>query len=177
MTPEERRQYGETLVNAVSPAARPEGDVRTDFRAYPGVVSFRCRIGDFIGNSGGRMQFELPGAAATARSLGAVGAKRCTPFLRSHAVDRSVRYEISLPENCHVIRRRPARERLGKRNRACYQADTVEKRGMLTIDTQLTLPVELVQPLDYNELVDLQRDLNSLSHRRVILACEAGKGK
>ena len=123
------------------------------------------------------MQFELPGGAAMARSIGAVESKRRTPLLRSREVDKSVKYAITLPENCHVVRCRPARELLGKRNRAHYLADTLEKRGMLVIDTKLRLPVELVQPLDYNELVDLQRDLNSLSHRRVILAFDAEKGK
>ncbi len=177
MTPEERRQYGERLVNELSPAARPDGGARTDFSNYPGIVSFRCRIDDFIENSGEGMQFELPGIAATARSLGAVEARRRTPLLRSQAVDKAVKYVITLPENCHVVRRRPAREQLGKRNRAHYLADTVEKRGMLIIDTKLRLPVELVQPTDYIELVNLQRDLNSLSRRRVILAFDTKKGK
>ena len=44
-------------------------------------------------------------------------------------------------------------------------------------DTKLTLPVELVQPHDYIELVDLQRDLNSLSRRRVLLEAEGRKEK
>ena len=66
---------------------------------------------------------------------------------------------------------------LGRRNSAYYQADTVEKRGMLVIDTKLTLPIELVQPHDYIELVDIQRELNSLSRRRVLLEVDGGKGK
>ena len=82
---------------------------------------------------------------------------------------------ITLPENCHVVRRRPARELLGERNRAYYLADTVSKRGMLIIDTKLLLPVELVMPHDYIELVNMQRDLNSLSRRRVILGFDTEK--
>ena len=172
MTPEERRQYGETLVNALSPAARPDGGVQTDFRGYPGVVSFRCRIEDFIESSDGRIQFELPGLAATARSLGTTDARRRTPLMRAWAVNKSVKYTISYPDNWQVVRRRPPRELLGKRSGAYYQSNIVEKRGVLMIDTVLSLPVELIRPEDYIELVRLQRDLNSLSFRRIVLEPE-----
>ena len=176
MTPEERRQYGETLVNALSPAARPDGGVQADFRGYPGVVSFRCRIENFIESSDGRIQFELPGLAATARSLGTTDARRRTPLLRARAVNKSVKYAISYPDNWRVVRRRPPHELFGKRSGAYYQSNIVEKRGMLMIDTILSLPVELIRPEDYIELVRMQRDLNSLSFRRVVLEPESKEG-
>lgn len=169
MTPDECRRHFEKLVAELSPAARPEGTGTFDFSGYPGRISFRCRIGKFAIPTGDYLQFELPGYAAMARTIGAVEAKRQTPALRSRASRNVLKYRIDFPDGYRVVRRRMPDIELGRRNSGYFIEHSSVNRERIDIDAKLVLPVELILPQDCVEVVNLQRELNSLSARRIIL--------
>ena len=64
---------------------------------------------------------------------------------------------------------------LGRRNSGYFVEHTTVNRDRIVIDAKLALPVELIQPQDYVELVNLQKDLSSLSAKRIILKAKTGR--
>ena len=169
MTPEERRQHFERLASELSPAAKLAGVGSFDFSGYPGKIKFHCRIEKFAVSAGNYLQFELPGYSAMARSINAVEARRQTPTLRERASRTVLKYRIEFPNGYQVVRRRMADIEFGRRNSGYFFEHSAVNRDRIELDAKLVLPVELIQPQDYVELVNLQRDLNSLSARRIIL--------
>ncbi len=170
MTPELRRQFFERLTAEISPAASLTDAGTFDFSGYPGWISFRCRIEQFAVSAGDHLQFELPYYMSLGRLIGVQDAHRQTPFLRNRAIRRVLEYRIEFPDGFQVVRRRPAKIELGRRNSGYFVEYFAINRNKIVITSTLTLPAELILPQDYVELVHLQRDLNSLSSRRIILA-------
>lgn len=176
MTPEERRQHFEKIAAELSPAARLEDSGSYDFSSYPGKIAFRCRIEKFAVSAGEHLQMELPGYSAVARSVGAVEANRRTPVLRRRASRITLRYRIDFPDGYRVVRRRPADLEIGRRNSGYFIEHSAVERNRIVINAKLVLPVELIQPQDYVELVNLQSELDSLSSKRIILKAQT-KGR
>ncbi len=60
MLPEQRSHYYQQLAAELSHSARPVGEVKTDFKSYPGVESFSVQVEKFAVRDGDLLYFELP---------------------------------------------------------------------------------------------------------------------
>ena len=69
-----------------------------------------------------------------------------------------------------MARRPQSRVELGRRSSGYFTEHSNVIRDQLAIDALLVLPVELVQPCDYVELVNLQRDLKKHFGRRIVIS-------
>lgn len=168
MTPEKRRQYLETLAAGMMPAAKLES-AKYDFSKYPGKIELVCRVDNFALPVGTELLFELPGYGAMARSIGVGDSERKTPMLRGKNFRCILKYRIELPPGYAVDRSRESRIDIGKRNSGYFTEHFSVVRNRIIIDSRLMLPAELIQPWDYVELADLQRDLIRHTGRRIVL--------
>ena len=173
MLPEERRQYFESLTASIGHSAELSGTPEYDFNNYPGRLTAHFSVPDFAVKSGAFLQFELPGFGEYGSLIHTADAARRTPFWRNRPDRLSMEYRIELPAGYRVVDARPERIELGRFGSAGYYEYREMSGDTLLIDSGLSLPVEWIRPLDYVELISLQRELTRLAARRVILRSEA----
>ena len=171
MPPEKRRQYGEIMASELLPAARLNS-VKCDFSKYPGKIEFRFHIDKFANQFGKKLMFALPGYDELAAAVGAIGADRRTPALRSRGRRIVFKYRIKFPHGYRMEQRPQSRVELGRRSSSYFTEHSNVIRDQLSVDALLVLPVELVQPCDYVELVELQRGLRQHFDRRIVISGE-----
>ena len=111
----------------------------------------------------------------TSSDIDAVESDRRTPTLRASSIRKTIKYRIKLPKGCRVDRRRPSRVELGRRNSSYFAEHSDVMRDQLSIDARLVLPVELIQPCDYVELLNLERDVARHFRRRILLLNEGAR--
>ena len=168
MTPEEQRQYYEIMSAGILPDAKLE-KTKCDFSQYPGKIEFKFKIADFARSFGGNLMFELPGYDAMLGAINAVESARRTPAMRNQGVRMIIKYRIKIPQGRRMVRNRPAQLELGRRSSSYFSEHSDVMRDRIAIDARLVLPVELIQPYDYVELVNLQRDISRHFFRRIVL--------
>ena len=171
MPPEKRRQYCEIMAAELLPTARLE-KTKCDFSKYPGKIEFKFQIDKFARPFENKLMFALPGYDELAAAVGAVGADRRTPALRGRGRRIVFKYRIKFPHGYRMERPPQSRVELGRRSSGYFTEHSNAIRDQLSIDALLVLPVELIQPCDYVELVDLQRDLKKHFDRRIVISGE-----
>ncbi len=169
MLPAERRHYFESLASEIAESAEFAGEPETVFTGYPGKLTASFTIPDFAAESGGFMQFELPGFETYGAMVRTAGTERKRAYWRNRPAQLAQIYRIRLPEGYRVADARPARLELGRFGSAGYYEYRSVSKDTLLIDSGLVLPAELVRQLDYPELTALQKELTKLAARRVIL--------
>ena len=152
--------------------------VKCDFSRHPGRIEFKFRVDNFVRQFGNSfMLSKLPGYAELAAAVGAVETGRRTPALRGRGKRIVLKYRIKFPHGYRIGRRPQSRVELGRRSSGYFTEHSDVIRDQLSIDALLVLPVELIQPCDYVELVNLQRDLKRHFDRRIVLSGEEQRGK
>ena len=173
MTPDERRQYCEAMAAELLPEAKLK-ETKQDFSQYPGKIGFKFKIDNFARIVGhGELMFELPGRKNLIDVIAAIENDRRTPALRGRGIRKVIKYRIKMPKGYRMERGRPSRVELGRRNSSYFTEHTNVMRDRISIDDRLVLPVELIQPCDYVELVDLQSDIARHFLRRIVLSNES----
>ncbi len=109
------------------------------------------------------LQIHLSQLVKTAES------SRRTPLWRNRPAKVVLEYRIELPPNFVPVATGPERIELGKPGSASYFRHMEVEPGVLSLEYELTLPVEEVSPSDYGKLVELQKELSKLSASRIIL--------
>ena len=175
MTPEERRQYCEVMAAEILPEGKLKG-AKPDFSQYPGRIEFKFKVDGFarvIDN--GKLMFELPGGKDMLDPANAIESSRRTPALRSRSVRKTIKYRIKMPRGYSMVKNRPSRIELGRRSSSYFSEHYNIMRDQLSIDARLVLPAELIQPYDYVELVNLQRDIARRFRSRIVLSNEGNR--
>ncbi|MDR0932181.1 MAG: DUF3857 domain-containing protein [Victivallales bacterium] len=169
MTPAERDQYFETLASGIFESAELFGNPTTDFDKYPGSLHFTLDVPNFAAVSGKFLQFELPNFSVLSDLVKTAAANRKTPFWRNRPSGVSVEYRIALPPNFVVAASGPALLKIGETGSVFFSRRIEKYVGVLAIEYNLALPVELISPLEYGTLIELQKELSKLSESRIIL--------
>ena len=169
MTPAERSQTFESLAAGISQRAVFKGDPVTAFDSYPGKLFFTLEVPDFAAVSSGYLQFELPEFLYLSQLVKTAESSRRTPLWRNRPAKVVLEYRIELPPNFVPVATGPERIELGKPGSASYFRHMEVGPGVLSLEYELTLPVEEVSPSDYGKLVELQKELSKLSASRIIL--------
>lgn len=169
MTPAERGQFFESLAAGISQNATLKGEPVTAFDSYPGKLFFTLDVPDFAAVSGGYLQFELPDFSVLSRLVKTAESNRKTPLWRNRPSKVMLEYRIELPPNFVPVAAGPERFEFGTPGSAAFFRHMEEGPGVLSLEYELTLPVEEVSPADYGKLVELQKELSKLSASRIIL--------
>lgn len=175
MPPEKRRQYCEIMAAGILPEGKLK-EVKTDFSQYPGRIDFKFKVDGFarvIDN--GKLMFELPGGRDMLDSVNAIESSRRTPALRSRNIRKITKYRIRMPRGYRMDKSRQTRVELGRRSSSYFSEHSNVMRDQLSIDTRLVMPAELIQPYDYVELVNLQRDIARRFRSRIVLSNEGNR--
>lgn len=97
MTPEERRRHYVKMVSEISQDATPvTADLITNFKHYPGNISFTVRLGKCASFDGDYCYLRLP--ISLASSIGyARGERKHNPLYRGSFQNRSISMDLKLP--------------------------------------------------------------------------------
>ena len=171
-TPEELKQFFQTKVASISQAATLKD---FSFDAKGATIKYQFSVPDFLIKSGKYHTFELPMAKNFASMLRVSGEKRTLPYQRSTNADYSISYSLALPQNLKYISPAPCDfDRQGFTTSELPRASSFSKwitdyGQKIIIVYILTLPFETLQPQEYQNLLKLNKILNTPSLRQVIL--------
>jgi len=167
LPPEERRRYYQELVSDVVQGARPVGDLKTDFDAYPGLLHFTVEIDNYGVVDGNYLYFDLPFTA----SLFPAGADhRSLPLFLSHESEKTVHTEIELPPGYRQVVIAPQSEDLhppGGGGNARIVSTTEPGKYLITHDLENTPAI--VGPKDYAAMLHVESELGRKSSRVFLL--------
>ena len=95
MTPELLSRHFQELASGVAQGAAVL-EKGTDFAGYPGHVTVRLKVGEFVARSGDFLTLTLPdgGAGALLHTAG----RRTVPYWSEQGIDREYRYTVELAE-------------------------------------------------------------------------------
>ena len=171
-TPEELKQFFQAKVAAVSQAATLKD---FSFDAKYATIEYQFTVPGFLIKSGKYHTFELPLAKNFASMLRVSGEKRTLPYQRSINDDYSVHYSLTLPHNLKYIS--PAA--CSSNKQIFTSAELLPGSGFvkwitdygqkIEIIYMLELPFETLQPQEYQNLLKLNKLLNTPALRQVIL--------
>jgi transglutaminase-like putative cysteine protease len=157
LPPEERRRYFQELVSGVAQGARPVGDLKTQFDAYPGLEQFTVEVDNYSVVDGNYFYFDLPFKPL----LLPVGADRRTlPLFISHHSDNSVRTEIDWPAGFRRLIIAPKSETLDEPDGAGEARITSSgSEGKWVITHQFETSPAIVNPKDYSAMLKVESAL------------------
>jgi hypothetical protein len=165
MPPEERRRYHQQVLTNLSQAARADGDLVTDFDAYPGVETFGATVERFAVRDGDYLYLNLP--ASLGNLLGLRADTRHNDLYWSDFRRLEVTTDILLPPGFQTPLLVPeqilweAPDGAGSVTVTCASDDEAETD--LTIRHQVDLGPALLEPDLYDQLLEMNR---TLSHPR-----------
>jgi len=175
MPPEDRRRYYEELVGGVSQAATAASDLVTDFTSYPGRIEFMVNIPKYAVAAGAYLYFNLP------RSLNNLFQLR-TDFRDNPLFIRRVRRLevqniIELPAGFTV----ESSPEIMNRTNVANAPISIKVESEMRSDTQpleyrivsqADLKPAIIQPGNYNQLLQLNRQLSSEQNDTLVLRQE-----
>lgn len=162
-TPELLRRYFEREACMIDEAAKLDGKYTFDFSSGKGVVNFSFTTPRFAAVSGNYLTFTVPGHDLL-RGLAAVsGSERKTPWMRSSPLRVIVSCTVTVPAGYTAGETSNIRRSYGD-NR---MAQLVENRETISremrFNYKLELPATLVQPEDFDRLIQVQNALEKAS--------------
>lgn len=173
MRPEDRRRHYRELVAEVAQSAVPEGELETDFSAYPGRIAFRVQVPDYAIRAGDWLYFDLP------ETLGRIfrlrDAVRYAPLYLGGPLRREVCTRIMLPQEADVegAPGNFVRSGIGEAAIAVSLASDVvtggEEGRTLIVRARLDAEPALVDAVHYDELLRVEGLLESPRNETVIL--------
>ncbi len=177
MPPEERSRYHQELVGSLSRAARPVGELETDFSSYPGTETFTVQVDRWAVRDGSFLYMTLPDALGNV--LGLRGNTRRHPLYRSYPRRATIHTTIHLPGNFHTVVMAPARDEAidwqGPGGGSVGVSTEVHKRPaepgapqVLGITQSIDLPPAVIPADDYDQLVELTRRLMHPAARTIM---------
>jgi transglutaminase-like putative cysteine protease len=176
LTPEKRRREHSEMLAALAQSAVADGDLETDFSAYPGRVVLTARIPDFAVREDRRLYFEMPGSIENLLRLRSE--TRTRPLYSSRLHVEEWRATAQLPVGfVPAIRPPDYRFRLAGATPVAVQAaatwnpDTRE----LAATQQAQRAAGVISAQDYDALLKLESELQHTRRRFTLFEAPAGK--
>ncbi|HHO75205.1 MAG TPA: DUF3857 domain-containing protein, partial [Deltaproteobacteria bacterium] len=178
MPPEERDRYYQKLVSSISQAARPDGELITDYDSYPGIEEFRVTARSYAIRQGKYLYLDIPGLVSRVHGVG--NDTRKNPLYIPTRKNGTIVIDVALPRGMKAIELMPP-ERIDF---------TVERMGVLTLETRLVYGEDalmpsgivvrenirfdpaVIPPEEYSQLLDVQRVLSRPGSRMIVLEME-----
>jgi hypothetical protein len=156
MPPEERRRYHQQVLTNLSQAARADGDLVTDFDAYPGVETFGATVERFAVRDGDYLYLNLPASLGNLLGLRA-DTRHNDLYWSDILLPPGFQTPLLVPEQ--ILWEAP--DGAGSVTVTCASDDEAETD--LTIRHQVDLGPALLEPDLYDQLLEMNR---TLSHPR-----------
>ena len=178
MPPEERDRYYQKLVSSVSQAARPDGELITDYDSYPGVEEFTIRAESYAIRQGSYLYLDLPGLISTLRGVG--NDARKNPLYFPSFKKGTVIIDVALPEEVKGIQLMPPEKmhlspgRLGQlfvETRLIHGEDGLSPKGII-VREDIRFDPAVIMPEEYPQLLEVQRTLSRPGSRMIVLKME-----
>jgi len=166
LTPEKRNREFQEMVASIAQAAQPVGDLKTDFSAYPGIISFTVDVPDYAVTDGTYMYFQTPASLNNAIRLGAD--TRENPLYMPAHRRSSLVIHMEVPGD-YAIRYMPAAidepDVEGQPLRILWEFAAATNNAMLQIaaEGEIATDPAIIPADDYEALLDLQQHL---AHKR-----------
>jgi len=167
MTPEERRRYFQEMLGAVSQAAEAEGELRTDFTGYPGLVEFTARVPRYAVRDGEYLYAALPEMLGGFVNL--KSGERRTPLYFGAAARRKVRVRLELPAGFRLEHAPEALPRAAAPALEAAAQVSAADGGALALEAEVAVTPGLVPAARYAEVLKLTQTLAHPRRRTAIL--------
>lgn len=168
MPPEKRDRHFQETIGAISLAAKPMGDLTTNFNIYPGVKEYTVSVPKFAVTEGPFLYFTLPETFKNLISISS--AKRENPYYLNHATRKSVHYFITLPTNAKSAQITPSPwEWFGPRGSGSVAttSEIISKNvfgatpSMIKFSEVVDLTPALIPVDHFDDLIDLKQRISS----------------
>ena len=167
LTPEERRRYYQEAVSKVAQGARPVGDLKTDFGAYPGLERFTVEIDHYAVVDGRYLYLDLPYSL----NLYPTFTDRHTLplFIKDDRLE-TIRAEIGLPaEFRHVVIAPRSQNLTAPDGAGGVRVSAGVSGGTWSVTQELSAMPSVVAPQDYGALLSIESILENKSSRLLLL--------
>jgi hypothetical protein len=163
LPPEERRRYYQEVVSQVAQGARPVGDLKTDFSAYPGLEQFTVDVDNYSVVDGNYLYFDLPFTP----SLFPAGAdRRALPLYLSRTDRNTIRAEIKLPRRFrHEVIAPPSRNLDVPDGAGTARITSAQTHGKCVITDELDTSPAIIEPRDYSAVLKVESALERKSSK------------
>ncbi|MBO4344185.1 MAG: DUF3857 domain-containing protein [Victivallales bacterium] len=164
-TPEDRRRFYLSLQNSISPSAKEEGELKTDFSSYPGTVSFAVTVPDFATVQGDLMHVFLPVPGTFAINED----RRTLPFeyKSMHRIQNTL--TIALPPEFNTIVYEPGSSRTVLSPNSFLSIKTFRKPELFTFEATATLAPFYAGMDRVPALQEQLRKLDNLSRNMLVI--------
>ncbi len=170
ITPEERRRHIQEIIAGISQNATLIGEFTTKFDQYPGERSFACQIKDYGVIDKDFMYFNILTGRFT-RALSSLTDKRKNPLYWSWPVRN--RYEARLvlpPSYKNVLILPEVLEWTQPSGDGTLSAKvTKQDNGDILFTYEVNLKPDVIQPEQYQELIEIAKRLTHSSMRTILL--------
>ena len=168
-TPELKKRHFMELAAQISRAAEITGTPETDFRSYPGEVSYTLHCPGFTASSGAYREFDLPFFKIFSHAAGSVKKNRKTPYQRKSSFGLSIRYVITYSVRYAVSSGRPARLRLGDHAIGTFSQDCISGLGKLDMTCKIKIPAGVIPAADCDRLFTFNQQLARPNAGKIVL--------
>ncbi|MCU0613208.1 MAG: DUF3857 domain-containing protein, partial [Candidatus Eisenbacteria bacterium] len=194
MSPEERARHHQGLLTSLAEGATADGDLISQFDAYPGTVEFSARVEQFGIRDGEFLYFQLPESFAGLMRLR--GDTRDNPYYRDTHTRQRIVTLVALPDGFEDIELQPAELHwVAPLNSGTvditmgqWGGDSPVPAALSGIDIDLfglgdpvfwvvhdaDLDAALIDAADHPELLEIMRRLSCPAARTVLLTRRAG---
>ena len=177
LTPELKKRHFMELAANISRAAVITGTPETDFRSYPGEVSYTLHCPGFAVSAGDYREFDLPFFKVFPYAAGTVKKNRKTPYQRDESFGLSIRYVITYPVRYAVSSGRPLRLRLGDHITGTFSQDCIAGLGKLDMTCKIKIPAGVIPAADCDRLFTFNKELARPNAGKIVLIPQGEKKK
>ena len=139
------------------------------------TVQYELNIPQYAEIGGGYIQFAIPHLKLLAEYVRCGKARRETPAYHSDAMRTELYCSIQLPPEVKVVNPRPPRSEYKISTLGRYWERFEVSNNELRMHFALDIPVEKIEPQDYDRLVQLERKLLDPANNHIILKQEKRK--
>jgi transglutaminase-like putative cysteine protease len=176
ITPEKRRRRHQTLVAAIAQSARPASSLKTNFKVYPGIESFRVKVPGFAVDDGNYYYFKLPGMDMLKSLVRVAGESRENPYLVNSDYRFSINYTITLPPGYEMTAMKTASQILNAPGTSVsIRTRAGTKAGTYKISVRCAHNPTWLKAVRYSQLVTLNAKLNNPKLSLIILKKKTDK--
>ena len=171
--PQQQDIHFQQMASRIRQGAEITGKPQVDLKEPECVsVQLQLQIPRYAAAEKDYIQFALPDLKRLAERLRFGKAQRETPGYRSEPIHMEMSYRIQLPTGVSIVSPRPRRRVWGGTSMRRYQETFDVYRNELRMGFILDLPVEMIEPLDYDRLTLLERRLLDPATNHIILKKE-----
>ena len=166
LTPALQKQYFEKMAAAIAPQAKI---VKSAFTQDDEII-LELQIPDFARRSGKFVSFRIPEYNRLTRAAAIPGAKRTAPYMITSGEETFISAIVTVPPNYKLCRQKGVTEMI--LNGVTWTGDFIFLRGKYYFDYHLARTPELLSVREFEQLLDLNREINHINTGNILFTTE-----